>query len=155
MRCLRLAIFPLIMILALTGCAYLGQKPEPPMVRLAGIQMSEMNLFEQRYQLRLRVQNPNDFALPIDGLHCTLYINEREFATGVSDERVMIPRYSEGVITVDVVSDLRRVFEQLRDAGKAKPGLVSYRLSGKVALTGHGAKLPFENSGEFDLRATE
>lgn len=139
----------------LTGCGALRQRPEPPLVGLAGIQLQDMTLFEQRYQLQLRVQNPNDVDLPVSGLRCTLYINEREFAQGVSAAAVTVPRFSEAVLAVDVVSDLRRVFEQVRDSARASGKPVSYRLAGKLALEGYAVSLPFDYRGEFDLRAVQ
>jgi LEA14-like dessication related protein len=110
-----------------------------------------MTLFEQRYQLQLRVQNPNDLDLPVEGLHCTLYINEREFAQGVGGG-VMVPRFGEAVLTVNVVSNLQRVFEQFRSAGETTAKPVSYRLVGRLSVEGYSAAVPFEYQGEFDLR---
>ena len=141
------------LVLLMGGCAGLRHQPEPPILILAGIQLREVTLFEQRYQLQLRLQNPNDMALPISGLHCRLLINEREFAQGVSAAAVEVPRFGEAVLEVDVVSDLRRVFEQLRDADGRQAGNVSYRLTGKVALEGRPVMLPFEYRGRFDLGA--
>lgn len=141
----------LLILFMQSGCAGLTRKPEPPVVGLSNIQLGQMTLFEQRYALQLRVQNPNDFALPIQGLQCTLFINEREFASGVSGAAVTVPRFGEALLHVDVVSDLRRVFEQVRDAGNAGP--VSYRLSGKVSVEGFAFSLPFDYRGEFDFKA--
>ena len=139
----------------LNGCSALRQRPEPPLVGLAGIQLEDMTLFEQRYQLQLRVQNPNDVDLPISGLRCTLYINDREFAQGVSAAAVTVPRFGEAVLAVDVVSDLHSVFGQLRDSARASGKPVSYRLAGKLALEGYAVSLPFDYRGEFDLRAVQ
>lgn len=151
--------FPLVVILVagmLTGgCAALRSRPEPPLVGLAGIQLQDMTLFEQRYRLQLRVQNPNDVDLPVSGLRCTLYVNGREFAQGVSAAAVTIPRFGEALLAVDVVSDLRRVFEQLREGARDSGQPVSYRLSGKLALEGYALPLPFDYRGEFDLRAVQ
>lgn len=142
-----------LLALLVGGCAAWRQQLEPPILTLAGIQLREVTLFEQRYQLRLRLQNPNETALPISGVHCRLFINEREFAQGVSSAAVEVPRFGEAVLEVDVVSDLRRVFEQLRDAEGRQAGSVDYRLTGKVALEGRPVTLPFEYRGRFDLGA--
>lgn len=139
----------------LTGCAAWRGRPEPPVIGLAGIDLGDMTLFEQRYQLRLRVQNPNDADLPIAGLRCTLFLNEREFAQGVSAADVTIPRFGEALLTVDVVSDLRRVLEQLRETARTSDTPVSYRLSGKLMLENYAFPLPFDYRGEFDLRAVQ
>lgn len=142
-----------LLVLLQAGCSLLSPKPEAPIVGLAGLQVAQVTLFEQRYQLQLRIQNPNDFALPINGLRCTLFINEQEFATGVSAAAVTVPRFGEARLALDVVSDLRHLLQQLRAAGGAQAGTVSYRLKGKVALAGYGYDLPFEYQGEFDLGA--
>lgn len=136
------------------GCASLGQRREPPIVSLAGLQMGEMTLFEQRYRLQLRVQNPNDVELPISGLHCTLVINDREFANGVSDASVIVPRFGEALLNVEVVSDLRRVIAQLRDRRRQPVESITYRLSGKLTLQNSPFPIPFDYHGEFDLRTT-
>lgn len=146
---LRAALLSVVFVLA--GCAGLTRKAEAPMVGLSNIQLSQMTLFEQRYTLQLRVQNPNDFDLPVKGMHCTLFINGREFASGVSAAAVTVPRFGEAMLDVDVVSDLRRVFEQLRDAGATES--ISYRLSGKLSVDGYAFSLPFDYRGEFDFKA--
>ncbi|MBI5463298.1 MAG: LEA type 2 family protein [Gammaproteobacteria bacterium] len=157
----RIAVIGLVLwTLTAAGCTALLHKPEPPRVMLSAIQLHEMTLFEQRYQLQLRVQNPNDFDLPIDGLRCTLYLNEREFAQGVGAAGVTVPRFGEALLAVDVVSNLQRVFEQLsgeqsRGAGRGSVKPVSYRLTGTLAVAGYPTALPFEYKGEFDLRGLQ
>jgi len=148
----RLLLIGLLAMLTV-ACVSPGKVRERPMVNLAGLQMGEMTLFEQRYQLQLRVQNPDDHDLPISGLSCTLYINDREFARGVSNVNVTVPRFGEALLPVDVVSDLRRVLEQLRDAGHKPAKSISYRLSGKLALQGSPFPVPFDYRGEFDMQA--
>lgn len=139
-------------VLLASGCGGLLRKTEPPLVTLSAIEMQEMTLFEQRYQLQLRVQNPNNFDLPVEGLRCTLYINEREFAQGVGAAGVTVPRFGDAVVPVNVVSNLQRVFEQLHATGDPAAKPVRYRLSGKISVEGYATALPFEYQGEFDLR---
>ncbi len=146
------AISLMLSMLLAAGCAGLLRKTEAPLVTLSAIQMQEMTLFEQRYQLQLRVQNPNDFDLPLEGLRCTLYINEREFAQGVAAASVTVPRFGDVVVPVNVVSNLQRVFEQLHSAGDSTAEPISYRLVGKLSVEGYPTALPFEYKGEFDLR---
>lgn len=65
------SFFPVLLLLvlvSLSGCAYLPSGTEPPRVHLVGLQLTQVDVFEQRYRLRLRIQNPNDFALNIRGL---------------------------------------------------------------------------------------
>lgn len=146
------AVSLLLCLLLATGCARLLRETEAPLVTLRAIQLQEMTLFEQRYQLQLRVQNPNDFDIPLEGLRCTLYINDREFAEGVGATNVTLPRFGDVLVPVNVVSNLQRVLEQLRSSGDAAAKPVSYRLVGKLSVEGYLTALPFEYKGEFDLR---
>ncbi|EAR21803.1 LEA type 2 family protein, partial [Nitrococcus mobilis] len=85
----------LVLVVAVAGCAGLYQYADPPRVTLAGIRILDLNLFEQRYQLALRVQNPNRFDLPIERMSYTLEVNGSEFAHGVNNQKNTIPALGE------------------------------------------------------------
>lgn len=146
---------PLITILTiafiglLTSCASLKERPEPPKVSLADLEIREMGLFEQRYLVKLRLQNPNDFALDINGMDYEIFINDRPFAHGVSRNSVSLPSFGEDVLQVDVISSLNRIFEQLRDLHKGFERPFNYRITGGVKLNNWPVKIPFEFDGEF------
>jgi LEA14-like dessication related protein len=133
----------------LAGCAGPGAYREPPRVSLVSIQPSELGVFEQRYGLQLRILNPNDTALPVEGMHYSLQINDREFAYGVSRQPVSIPAYGEALLDVDVVSNLLGVLQQLQEANTGKRESLKYRLSGSLSLKNHRGKLPFDYQGEL------
>ena len=85
--CMLLASF----VWALGGCASIPtHKPIPPEVNLVGLRVVELGLFEQRYELQLRVQNPNSFVLPISGMSYSPELNGEEFARGVSRGKVSL-----------------------------------------------------------------
>ena len=141
----------LILLLAfLTGCGVLLQRPETPRVSLVGLQPISFGLFEQRYRLKLRIQNPNPYALPIAGMDYTLEINDRDFASGVAHKPVTIPEYGEEVLEVDVSSNLLELLDQ---AKKFRPrgSPLNYRLSGHLALADRAFKLPFRYKGEIAM----
>lgn len=112
-----------------------------------------MGLFEQRYRLQLRIQNPNDVDLPIAGMDFQLYLNDEEFANGVSDQTVTLPAFGEQIIDVRVTSSISGVIEQLQLFGRTELQTFSYRLSGHVKLLHRAIKYPFEYRGEIDLTA--
>jgi LEA14-like dessication related protein len=150
MRNIRQLLFmgPLLLTL-LGGCSSLFQRPEPPQISLASIRPVDIGLFEQRYRLRLRVQNPNPFALRIQGMDYSLYLNEQQFAQGVSPASATVPAYGEQLVEVDVVSNLARLFDQFSEFGRQR-GL-SYRLVGGIRLANVAARIPFEYQGEISL----
>lgn len=140
-------LIAVLWLAVLSGCAALSQAPE---VSLAGLNLVEFGLIEQRFGLRLRFLNPNDAELRIDGLSYELDVNGKPFARGVSAQAVTVPRYGEALVDVDAVSNIGTLLRQLSDAVGSEREAVTYRLTGSVHVGGMG-RLPFEHRGEVTL----
>ncbi|MGD8498377.1 MAG: LEA type 2 family protein [Chromatiales bacterium] len=138
--------------LLLTACGPLVERPEPPRVSLVNLQLTQMTLFEQRFHLELRLQNPNAYPLPLAGMEYTIELNGERFADGVSNDRVTIPEFGEALIAVDVSSDLASLLRQLYRLQRGEQPTLSYRLHGSVGIVDQAFKLPFERSGEITLQ---
>jgi len=110
-----------------------------------------MELFEQRYQVRLRIKNPNAYELPIHGIDFRLEINGQAFADGVSNRSVTVPAYGEDVIALEVSSNLIQVFRQLQSLEKSRSPGFEYRINGTIAVGDYGQRLPFDYSGDMQL----
>ena len=141
------AILTLLTAALLSACATLSPYKESPRVSLVSIQPNEMTVLEQRFVLQLRILNPNDIAIPVEGLSYAIEINEREFAYGVSRQAVEIPAFGEALLDVEVVSNLLNVVQQLQALQGNTGGKLRYRLSGKISLANSPASLPFDYSG--------
>lgn len=141
-------------VLLFAGCATTGKYPEQPRVSLVSIQPKDMTLLEQRYALRLRILNPNETAIPLEGLNYSLEINGREFAYGVSRQDVSIPAFGEALLDVDVVSNLLNVMQQVQEMSNEQQNTLRYRLSGKLSLSNSLLKLPFDYHGELNYAPT-
>lgn len=137
------------LIVQLGACAGLGRYPESPRVSLVSIQPRSMTMLEQRYGLQLRILNPNETSIPVEGLSYSLEINGREFAYGVSRQAVSIPPFGEALLDVDVVSSLLDVLQQVQGLGEQPSETLTYRLSGKLSLSNSLARLPFDYRGEL------
>jgi len=74
---------PLLLVLAalLASCTTLGDL-ETPRVQVLGVQMLSTDMFAQRFKVRVQVQNPNDLALPIEGLDYKILMMGDSFAEG-------------------------------------------------------------------------
>ena len=131
-----------------SGCSTLPAGAAPPRISVAGLRIIEVGLLEQRYALRLRVQNPNDFAFTVTGMDYALELNGRDFAQGVSDQRVDVPAYSERTLEVTVSSGLADLVEQLRALDNGRMSGLDYRVHGHVRLDG-GTRVPFEHAAEL------
>jgi LEA14-like dessication related protein len=147
-RCLSVTLVLFASVL-LGACATLSPYKESPRVSLVSIQPQQMGVLEQRFGLQLRILNPNDVAIPVEGLSYTIEINNREFAYGVSRQAVEIPAFGEALLDVDVVSNLLNVVQQLQALNGETRSSLDYRLSGKISLADSPASLPFDYSGEL------
>ncbi len=143
------------LVWGLLSCAGLPPRTEPPRVALIGLSLVSVELMEQRYQVRLRVKNPNAFELPIRGVDFRLDINGQAFADGVSNQSVNVPSYGEAVIELDVSSNLFQVFRQMQSLEQSRSPAFDYRISGNVATGVYGQQLPFDSSGELKLSAPD
>lgn len=132
----------------LAACAGLPIGLESPKVSLADISVAGGGLLEQRFALKLRVQNPNDRDIPLDGLSFTVELNGLEFAHGVSNRPVVLARLSDTLVDVEGVSNLGAVIRQLQQAagGEGREAF-TYRIHGKLA-SGLLGSIPFDRQGE-------
>jgi len=135
----------------LAACATLGVPGEAPRITLIGLRPLDIQILEQRYRVRLRIQNPNDAPLRIRGMDFKLRVNGKRFADGVSNRVLEVPAFGEALLAVDVSSSLVRLFEQLRGLGDGAAPRWDYVISGRLAIEGVPAKLPFERKGTLDL----
>jgi LEA14-like dessication related protein len=150
-KIIKKLILPLLVVALFAGCASTGKISEPPYITLSNINLLNVGIFEQRYRIMMRIQNPNDVVIPIKGMSYQIFINEKDFARGVNNKSVIIPEFGEEVVEIVAASDLTsmlRQFQELMSGGTKK---VSYRLTGKAKLANRIRRLPFEYKGELDL----
>lgn len=138
--------------LAMAGCAALTARLESPYVSLAGLELKQMGVFEQRYDLTLRIQNPNAVALPIAGMNYELQLNGKSFARGVNNELVDIPAYGEALTHVEVTSNFVGLLDHVKRLGQKGEPRLDYKVEGSVSIAHRMFALPFSHEGSFTLR---
>jgi LEA14-like dessication related protein len=143
-------LLPGAFALALGACASLDQG-DPVQVTVAGVESLPGEGFEMRMMVKLRVQNPNDTPLEYDGIYLRLDVQEKPFATGVSDQRGSVPRFGESVVgvpvTVSMLNVARQAFGMLE--GKALE-TIRYEMNGK--FSGPALRtVRFQSQGELAL----
>lgn len=136
--------------LALAGCAGLPMNMQPPEVSVADLRLLDVGLFEQRFGLRLRVLNPNDAELPIDGLSFAIELNGKPFAKGVSNQTLTVPRLSEAMLDVEAVSSLTGLLRQFGAMAK-RQDRIDYRIHGTLYTGRLFGGVPFDQRGEVDF----
>lgn len=127
------------------GCAGL-RNLEPPEVVVTAIRPVDATLLEQRFDVDLRIYNPNNRDLGIDGVDFELDLNGERLARGAGATDLDLPRLGEAETTVRVSSSFLGLARQLMSAGQ--DSAITYRMKGRIHLRG-GGSVPFDRSGEL------
>jgi LEA14-like dessication related protein len=155
-------IFMGIVMLAgmgLTGCALFKDRFVFPEIRLVDIEIKEAHLIETVFVIDLRIINPNDHHLSIQGIVCDLALNGRAFATGVLNKKIDIPALGTQIVSLTVYTSILEIAGQLMKLAhqikKKNPAdHVAYRLKGHLHMGDAGsvpARIPFKIRGKLPL----
>ncbi|TDV72160.1 LEA type 2 family protein [Pseudomonas sp. LP_7_YM] len=137
-------------MLALSACALFPNR-DPLNINVVGIEPLPGQDLEIRLAVKLRLQNPNDVDIPYDGVALNLDVNGRLLASGVSDQKGTITRFSEGVLTVPVtVSAFAALRQAVGLSEQQSLDNLPYELRGKLA-GGLFGTMRFYDSGTLSL----
>lgn len=140
-----------VLLWTTAACSTMPRDFEPPKVSIVNIMPKDMTLMEQRFDVQLRVQNPNNVDLSINGARFDIELNGKEFGSGMSGQKITIPRFSSEVMTGEVITGLGSILRQTQgfSSGSTK---VQYRLKGKAFADSPGTfTIPLEDTGDIDL----
>src|ERR1700681_2611310 len=90
----------------LPACSLMAPKFNRPNVSVESIEMRGGNLLQQTFAVKLSVQNPNDRALPVKGLHVELNVGGEEVASGVSDHAFVVPAFGESEFDMTIKANM-------------------------------------------------
>lgn len=139
--------------IATAGCAALLPKLETPHLSVIGVEVVSTTMFEQRFNVKMRVQNPNDRALPIRGLKYTMQLAGQDFGRGMSAKAFTVPALGEAefdmIVTTNLATSLLKILPQL----EKNPESLEYRLEGTVNTElGLLRTIPFSESGRLSMK---
>ncbi len=142
-----------IVTATLVACANVGLEAfDAPDVELLGLAPLPSQGMEARFQVRLRIVNPNPIALEIDGMAYEVFLRDSKVLTGASNQEVVIDAYSEGTAELEVAAGMLGSLALIRDLMSAPPedGL-PYRLEAKLSRKGLGGSMRVEREGVLNL----
>lgn len=122
-----------------SGCASLRPDFETPSVGITSFKsLSSQGLFP-KFEIGIRVVNPNAANLSLRGMSYKVFLNEYEIVAGAANELPVVPAYSEAefkvIATVGLLEGIRFVNDLLQNTG----GQIAYRLQTKLDV---GAMVP-------------
>lgn len=143
-------LFALCIALSLVACTGLPLNAVAPKVSVADVDIKSLGLFEQKFDVGLRISNPNDFDLKIEGLDFELTLNGRPFSQGLSRVTTLIPAASSTVMRVDAIMQSKNLIQQIKTLPPEtlKDG-VPYRIKGRVKTDQSSNWIPFDHSGLY------
>ena len=131
--------------LLLGGCSLVPKFVEPTL-ELVSLKLADGNLISQRFNVRLKVLNPNDRALPVNGLRYTVEIDGKAFGKGESTRAFTVPARGEAEFDMTLDANLAgAVAAVLSRRERAKGRELEYRLKGTVSID-----WPLMRSLDFD-----
>jgi LEA14-like dessication related protein len=138
--------------LALCGCSLLAPKFTRPNITVISIEMRGGNLLQQSFAVKLDIQNPNDRALPVRGLHTELSVGGEQIASGVSDHAVIVPAFGDAEFDMTITANLALALLKLTDKANQHADSIEYDLAGEASIDLPFLRsLPFHQSGAFKI----
>ena len=141
----------------LSACAAFGPKLETPHLSIVNAEIVKSDLLEQHLKVRMRVQNPNDRELAVNGITYGIEVGGEELGRGITAGSFVVPRLGDVEfdmnINVNMASTLLRLASKAQKSSGGMPDSLDYRIVGKVSLAkGLLRAIPFEEKGLLKLR---
>ena len=138
----------IVLVLMLNACSDLYNL-RAPQVSVTDVSLNGGNLLEQRFKLKLRVTNPNDRDIVVDGLVFDVLIGDRQFAHGISNTSTVLPKLADAVVEVEGTAQSLSLLQQLLEQPKGSDRL-PYRIKGEVVARDYG-RIAFDHKSETAL----
>ena len=148
---LRALSVVLISLALLSGCASLTQDLDPPKVSLTSFRSLPAEGGAPRFEIKLRVINPNTQTLDIAGISYSIELLGRELITGVANDIAPIEGYGEGEVTLEAGLQLFEIVRLMTSLGEAGEGPLTYNFKAKIDFRGLLPTQRIEDSGEITL----
>lgn len=148
----RLLVARLLVALLLFTAAC-APKFERPILNVVSIELKSGNFLQQNFQVKFQIQNPNDRALPVSGLHAELNVGGERIASGVSNRPFVVPPRGESefdmTISANMALALLKLASQHTDS-------VDYEVTGEASLDlPFMHNLPFHQNGSLSLKSLD
>jgi LEA14-like dessication related protein len=137
-------------VVAFAACTSMGSL-EPPAVTLAGVEPTEVTMFETTVRVKLRISNPNPEPLTLEGASFKLRLEGQKIGQGLSSETVVIDRLDSTLLDVTFHVNNAVALLQLKEILEQEA--VDYGIRAVLYTQGSWGtkKLKVEKEGRFDF----
>lgn len=141
----------LMLAMIIAGCAGLAGYRDNVRVTVSNVQVLDATILEQLYEVTLRIQNRTDQPIAIRGGSFDLAINGRAFGSGVTDQQVTVPAFSDAQIDVRMVSTVFGMLRLFQGLQLDQRDALDYEISGRFSLEDRFGGVSFHEAGEIAL----
>jgi LEA14-like dessication related protein len=145
------AFLYLFWLLLLTGCASIAPQLDPPKVSIESFRSLPSSGGAPRFEIKLRVANPNKQTLDIAGISYSVELLDKEVISGVTNDVPTIEGYSEEIVTLEAGLQLFQLLRLLSGLGRTQADALDYRFSAKIDFNGFVPTQRIEETGEITL----
>ncbi len=125
-----------LVVLTVSACAVLRPEIDDPRIELVSIKPLPTQSFEQRFEIGLKILNPNNRELAINGIAFDLRVDGFNLVSGVAADLPAVPAYGEQYASVEAGTNLingLRFIEQFLSKPK---NVISYELEATLDISG-------------------
>ncbi len=122
----------LLFIFLLSACASLQPHFESPTVKLINIKPLSSKGLEQRFEIDLRIVNPNAIDLNLAGMSYAVELDGYKVMTGVSDNKANIKAFGDTEVTVQASVSLFKGIALIASLINKNTPTVSYKITNKL-----------------------
>jgi len=138
------------------ACSLVAPHFEQPILSVAGIEVVGGNLLQQNFMVQFNVQNPNDRALPVTGLHAELNVLGERVASGVVDRAFVVPAHGSSEFDMTISASLAMVLFKLKQSRDKGSDDIDYELTGAASIDlPFLREVPFRQRGVFSLKSLQ
>lgn len=135
----------------LSACASLMGDRDPPTVSVENVRSLPGEGSAPRFEITLRIANPNKEALDIAGISYSIDILDHSLVTGVTNQVPHIDAYSEQTVTLEAGVNLFQLLRLLADLGRQRSEALDYRFAAKIDFRGFVPTQRVEETGRITL----
>lgn len=138
------------------ACSLVAPRFEKPALSVVSIELVGGNLLQQNFLVKFNVQNPNDRALPVTGLHAELNVMGERIASGVSNNAFVVPARGTTEFDMNISANLALALLKLKGRTDSHAAAIDYDMTGAASVDlPFLREVPFHQSGSFPLRGLQ
>jgi LEA14-like dessication related protein len=140
-----------LVVLACSACANVMPNMDPPKVSFENIRSLPSEGGGPRFEITLRIANPNEQSLDIAGISYTMDLLDKEIISGVTNEVPLIEGYTEEVVTLEAGINLFDILRLVSGLGRYQSEELEYRFRAKIDFRGLVPTQRIDESGTIAL----